>query len=127
MKSEAKRQFNIRLPKAMIDKLEAMGAPGESATSLGARAIEEWVRMMEMPGIDFRMTPTGRQPHVTGTGLTVWELFMVYSDHAGDARKVLRNYPHLKRHQKHLSRLSHLSHQYQYQYQYQSLMILLHL
>jgi uncharacterized protein (DUF433 family) len=51
------------------------------------------------PGIDFRFVTGGRSAFVTGTGLTVWELFRIWQDHRRDLRKVLKNYPHLKRHQ----------------------------
>lgn len=34
--------------------------------------------MQPYPGIDFRWTPAGRAPCVTGTGLTVWEVHAVW-------------------------------------------------
>ena len=95
MATKTRKQFNIRLPGTLIEKLGRMAGPGEGAASLGARAIEEWIRMMEMPGIDFRVTPSGREPHITGTGLSIWELFLVWKDHGEDTAKVLKNYPHL--------------------------------
>lgn len=52
--------------------------------------------MNRFPGIDFRWTPTGRRPHITGTGLTVWEMRMIWEDHGGRLAGVRRNYPHLR-------------------------------
>jgi len=57
--------------------------------------LKEGLRMAEVPGIDFRWTPTGRRAHVIGTGLTVWELHAIFRDHGGSRARVLKNYPHL--------------------------------
>jgi len=51
--------------------------------------------MAKFPGIDFRWSPTGRAPHVTGTGLSVWEMWAIYRDHKEDLLKIRENYPSL--------------------------------
>ena len=93
---KAKEQFNIRPPSSLVEKLRAMTKPGESPASLAVWALDEWIRMNEFPGIDFRVTPTGRQPHVTGTGMTVWETSSIWKDHGENMKKLLYNYPHLR-------------------------------
>lgn len=61
-----------------------------------AQAIREWLRMTAHPGIDYRWTPSGRKPHVTGTGMKVSEFRMILRDFKGDTRRILRAYPHVK-------------------------------
>ncbi|GEM_PF-4033814 len=53
----------------------------------------EGVRMARFPGVEFRWTPTGRVPHVTGTGLSVWEMFRICRDHKEDAKMIRENPP----------------------------------
>ncbi len=57
--------------------------------------------MARFPGIDFRWTPAGRAPHVTGTGLSAWELYRIWLDHGRDPARVRGNYPHLTLEQVH--------------------------
>jgi uncharacterized protein (DUF433 family) len=52
--------------------------------------------MEEFPGISFAWTAIGRQPMVTGSGMTVWELLHVWRDHGRRVPAVLEHYPHLK-------------------------------
>jgi len=91
-------QFNIRLPletrEALRDLLPTSG--GTSLSALAAEALREWTRMERFPGVDFRWSPNARQPFVSGTGLTVWELHHVWIDHDRDVERVLANYPHLE-------------------------------
>jgi uncharacterized protein (DUF433 family) len=89
--------FNMRLPQEVLSRLrEYAGSHGTSASAAAARLLDEGLRMALFPGIDFRFTPSGRQPHVTGTGMKVWELWHVWLDHDRDVASVLKNYPHLK-------------------------------
>jgi uncharacterized protein (DUF433 family) len=91
---DANTQFNVRVPKLLAQELQDYAE--QARTSMSAAAIEfmlEGVRMAKFPGIDFRWTPTGRFPHVTGTGLSVWEMFRIYRDHKEDVRKIRENYP----------------------------------
>lgn len=92
---QATAQFNVRPPARLIEELRRLAHQGESATSLAVRALEEWVRMERFPGVDFRWSPSGRQPHVTGTGLTVWEIHRVWLDHEESLDAVREHYPHL--------------------------------
>lgn len=91
---EANTQFNVRVPKLLAQELQDYAE--QARTSMSAAAIEfmlEGVRMAKFPGVDFRWTPTGRVPHVTGTGLSVWEMFRIYRDHNEDVRRIRENYP----------------------------------
>jgi len=91
----ATTQFNVRVPKKLLEELLKVGPTGESASGLAIRALTEWVRMAKFPGIDFRWTPTGRKPHVTGTGLSVWEVYHIWRDHGESVERILKHYPHL--------------------------------
>ena len=89
--------FSARIPKVTLDTLKAYAK--EAGMSTGAAAVqllEEALRMIRFPGIDFRWSPSGRQAYVTGTGLTAWEMFMIWDAHKRSAARLLKNYPHLK-------------------------------
>jgi uncharacterized protein (DUF433 family) len=68
-----------------------------STSGAAAQLIEEGLRMTRFPGVDFRWTPTGRTPFVTGTGLSVWELHHLWKSFADDAANLVKRYPHLTR------------------------------
>lgn len=93
----ATSQFNIRLPAELQAELASLtGRVADSAGAVAIAGLREWVRMLKVPGIDFRWTPSGRKPHVIGTGLSVWELYRLWLDHGGDSAKLRANYPDLK-------------------------------
>jgi uncharacterized protein (DUF433 family) len=50
---------------------------------------------IEIKGVEIRGAGTGRRPYVTGTGLTVWELYHVWLDHGRNIHGVLQSLPHL--------------------------------
>lgn len=64
---------------------------------MAVQALLEWTRSQEHPGVDFRWTPAGRFPHVTGTGLSVWEFQALWEAHGKHLEALLDNYPHLTR------------------------------
>jgi len=89
-------QLSARLPRELHRELQSFASEhGISMSTALARLLKESVRMARHPGIDFRPAPVGRLPFVTGTGLAVWELYRIWSDHRSHARKVLKNYPTL--------------------------------
>jgi hypothetical protein len=97
-KLEPSVQFNVRLPGHLARALrEHAKRTGSTASEITVRFIDEGLRMTLFPGIDFRLTPTGRVPHVTGTGLSVWELQQLWLDRASDVRRVVRDHPGLSR------------------------------
>lgn len=90
------RQYNIRVPLSVADEIRDYAARYRTtASSIVLQFTQEGLRMSSFPGIDFRWTPSGRMPHVTGTGLTVWELLRIWIDHKKNASRVQRNYPHV--------------------------------
>lgn len=50
-----------------------------------AQLIEEALRHLDFPAIEFRNSPVGRQAYVAASGLAVWELIMVAQDYQMDA------------------------------------------
>jgi uncharacterized protein (DUF433 family) len=56
---------------------------GETYTALAERFIDEGLRRIDHPGIDFVDEPGGRRARVVGTGLGVWEVIMVLQANAG--------------------------------------------
>lgn len=94
---KVRTHVSLRLPGDVARELREYGLrSGQAAGTIMAQAIREWLRMNAHPGIDFRWTPSGRRPHVTGTGMKVSEFRMILRDFKGDARRILRAYPHVK-------------------------------
>ncbi|MBI4565228.1 MAG: DUF433 domain-containing protein [Planctomycetes bacterium] len=103
-RQQATMQFNVRLPEALQPELgDFVGKAGDTVTAVAVTAMKEWTRMQKFPGIDFRWTPSGRQPCVTGTGLKVWEAYRIWLDHGGDIEKVEKNYANLSRAKVHVA------------------------
>jgi len=94
---EVTTQFNVRLPETLAVELGKLAeSRGETSSAMAIRGLEEWTRMEKYPGIDFRWTPTGRRPHLTGTGLTIWEFYRMWLAHGEDMDKLQKNFPDLK-------------------------------
>lgn len=88
--------FGARIPKSTRDALERYaGRRRLSASAAAAQLLEEGLRMEQFPGIDFRWTPSGRKAYVTGTGLSAWEMHLLWDSHGRSVEKVRKNYPHL--------------------------------
>ena len=89
-------RFSARLPRDVAKSLAAYAKRYRISTSEAAvRLLDEALRTARHPGIDFRWTPVGRQAFVTGTGLAVWELWMIWRAHDKDRRRLDKGYPHL--------------------------------
>ncbi|MBI2932775.1 MAG: DUF433 domain-containing protein [Planctomycetes bacterium] len=94
----ATMQFNVRLPEEFQAELAGfVGKAGDSVSAVAVTALKEWARAQRFPGIDFRWTPSGRQPCVTGTGLKVWDVYRIWLDHGENVEKIERNYANLNR------------------------------
>lgn len=90
------RQYNIRVPLTVADEIRDYAVRYRITPSTAVlQFTQEGVRMSRFPGIDFRWTPTGRKPHLIGTGLSVWELLWIWEAHGKKLARVRRNYPHL--------------------------------
>lgn len=82
------RVVSLRLKPQESVKLERLArqfgrTPGETASLL----LKEKLREEEFPFIQFRNTIVGRQAHVEGSGLKVWEVVMVARDYDMDPRR----------------------------------------
>ena len=89
--------LNVRLPAAVAKELgDFVRETGTTASAAAIQHISEGLRMNRFPGVDFRAGVTGREPCVTGTGLSVWEMLMIWEDHRGRLSWIRRNYAHLK-------------------------------
>ena len=71
------RSFRLRADTS--ERLERRAAEtGETYTALAEQFIDEGLRRIDHPGIDFVDEPAGRRARLVGTGLGVWELIIVY-------------------------------------------------
>jgi hypothetical protein len=68
------RRFNQRSPSSALTLL-----------------LEEKLREVEHPLVQFRDTALGRQPHVIGLGMEVWQVVMVAREFEYDAAKTARH------------------------------------
>jgi len=88
--------LNVRLPGPLARELGDYARQfSQSSSAAVVQLLQEGLRTARFPGIDFRWTPTGRVPHVTGTGLTIWELHRIWKDRAEDTKRIEDDYPHL--------------------------------
>jgi uncharacterized protein (DUF433 family) len=88
--------MNFKLKRPLADGLaQYAGRRAMSPTQAATQFILEGLRREQFPGIDFRWTRVGRQPFVSGTGLTAWEMYRIWIDHGRDLKAVRKNYPHL--------------------------------
>jgi uncharacterized protein (DUF433 family) len=86
----------LRLPKDVMSHIKRYAEGHRRAPSaVISMALKEWVDMQRFPGIDYRWTPTGREPHVSGTGLTVRELWMIWKDYGKKWPRIKKAFPHL--------------------------------
>jgi uncharacterized protein (DUF433 family) len=93
---EGMSYFGARIPKKTHLALERYARVKRlSASAAAAQLLEEGLQMERFPGIDFRWTPSGRKAHVTGTGLTAWEMHLIWESHGKSVEKILKNYAHL--------------------------------
>jgi uncharacterized protein (DUF433 family) len=88
--------FASRIPERTRTALKQYAVSRRLSESAAAsQLLEEGLRMERFPGIDFRWTPSGRKAHVTGTGLSAWEVHLLWEAHGGKVAGVRRHYPHL--------------------------------
>lgn len=88
--------LSARVPRRLVKDLEGFASRQRMTTSAAlVRILDESLRMARHPGIDFRTRPLGRSAFVTGTGLAVWEVYMIWRDYKRNTRRMLRAYSHL--------------------------------
>ncbi len=98
--SKRRRHTTMRLPEDVLKELKRYAerhkrAPG----AVIAMALKEWVDMQRFPGIDYRWTPTGREPFVSGTGLSVREMWLIWKGFKGRWPRIRHYYPSFKKFQ----------------------------
>ena len=80
--------ISLRVPAKVRQALERMARrSGRSLGEIGARMVEEQVRMGEFAGIEFRDTAGGRDAFLRGTRLKVWMVVKVARQFDGHAKK----------------------------------------
>ena len=71
----ARELRSFRLPAETASRLDLTAAEsGMTRTALAERLLDEGLRRLRHPRIDFVDGPAGRRPFVIGTGLDVWEI-----------------------------------------------------
>ena len=66
---------SFRLPAETAARLDRSAAASEvTRTALAERLLDEGLRRIRHPRIDFVDGPAGRRPFVLGTGLDIWEI-----------------------------------------------------
>lgn len=69
---------SMRFQDHQIERLHRMARRlGRTPSETGALLIEESLRQSEFGHIDFRNSPVGRQAHIKGSSLAVWELALI--------------------------------------------------
>ncbi len=70
--------ISLPLPDLQYQRLERLSqALGKSVGETGAMLVDESLRRLEHPHVEFRDCPGGRQAYMVGSGLAVWEVVMV--------------------------------------------------
>ena len=88
MSSERRVHRSFRLRPDTSERLERRAAEsGETYTSLAERFIDEGLRRIDHPAIDFLDGPAGRRAALVGTGLSVWEVVEVLRAHDGSIER----------------------------------------
>jgi uncharacterized protein (DUF433 family) len=79
------RAITIHLPDAQAAHLARLAERlGSSQDELGARLIDEALRMADFALIEFRTAETGRHAYMQGSTLAVWEVIMLVRERSGD-------------------------------------------
>src|ERR1700686_1531080 len=91
MKSTNSMVISMRLPLESGKRLKRMAnRHGWTPSDASARLVEEGLRRSEFAFIDFRDSPAGRQAHIPGSTLAVWEVMLLARSYAADVSAVAR-------------------------------------
>ena len=89
MSSPQSMVVSMRLPAESGRRLKRMASRhGWTASDAGARLVEEGLRRSEFAFIDFRDSPAGRQAHLQGSTLAVWEVVLLLRAYKQEAAAV---------------------------------------
>jgi hypothetical protein len=94
MKTSRSVVISMRLPTEIGNRLKRMAKRyGWTPSDASARLVEEGLRRSEFAFIDFRDSSAGRQAHIQGSTLAVWEVALLVQGCRADVLSVAR---HLK-------------------------------
>jgi uncharacterized protein (DUF433 family) len=80
---------SMRLKEETWERLQrAARRLGRRPSEASALLLDEALKADEFAHIQFRSTPVGRQAHLTGTGLAVWEVMFMAKACNGEAERV---------------------------------------
>jgi uncharacterized protein (DUF433 family) len=85
---------SLRLKDEQVERLQrAARRLGRTPSEAAALLLEEALRQRELPFIEFRDSPIGRQAYLQGTRLAVWQVVALARDYGDD---VARTAAHLE-------------------------------
>jgi len=89
MKSTRSTVISMRLPAESGNRLKRMAnRHGWTASDASARLVEEGLRRSEFAFVDFRDSVAGRQAHMQGSSLAVWEVLLLVQSYKADVAAV---------------------------------------
>ena len=89
MKSTRSTVISMRLPAESGIRLKRMAnRHGWTASDASARLVEEGLRRSEFAFVDFRDSAAGRQAHIQGSSLAVWEVLLLVQSYKADVTAV---------------------------------------
>lgn len=89
MKSTRSTVISMRLPAESGNRLKRMAnRHGWTASDASARLVEEGLRRSEFAFVDFRDSVAGRQAHMQGSSLAVWEVVLLVQSYKADVAAV---------------------------------------
>ena len=92
MKASHSMVVSMRLPMARGNHLKRMANRcGWTASDASAPLVEEGLRQLEFPFIDFRESAAGRQAYVQGSSVAVWEVILLVRRYNVDVPRVARH------------------------------------
>lgn len=84
-----KKVISLRLSEDQVKRLQRAGHRlGRKVSEVAVILLEEALRQRDFPFIEFRDTVVGRQAHLKGTRLKVWQIVNLARDFDGDGEAV---------------------------------------
>jgi hypothetical protein len=99
MKSARSIVLSMRLPVESGRRLKRIAnRHGWTPSDTSARLVEEGLRRSEFAFLDFRDSPSGRQPYIQGSTLAIWEVIFLLRSYKGNIKDVAKhlNWPEAK-------------------------------
>ena len=87
--------LSLRVNDRVVERLERFArrqGNGMTRTKAGTLLLEEALRQSEFAYVEFRDSPIGRQPYLSGSGLAIWEVIMIARSFDFDAEELAKSY-----------------------------------